>query len=282
MCHTSNLCICIHFFCILVARAQGDDEQPLRVLLFEGQQQLTVEEERTADARRDLETVKGELDTVKRELVSVKRDLIESRAGGVKGLMESAIAIAEANSKAEKAIAEANSKAEKAIAEANSKAEKAIAAANAKAETALRECAALRKECAALRASFNAAIAAIQAVPARAMAEAADEHTMLRSPPTKRPRKERLYGAHEVQRLNRGIDEAIAWISEKEAVLASYDYGKELAACQALQLKHEAVERDLAALADKVDGLRREGAKLTTETQVPFHSQSTQTLFSTQ
>ena len=212
MCHTSNLCICIHFFCILVARAQGDDEQPLRVLLFEGQQQLTVEEERTADARRDLETVKGELDTVKRELVSVKRDLIESRAGGVKGLMESAIAIAEANSKAEKAIAEANSKAEK-----------AIAAANAKAETALRECAALRKECAALRASFNAAIAAIQAVPARAMAEAADEHTMLRSPPTKRPRKERLYGAHEVQRLHRGIDEAIAWISEKEAVLASYD-----------------------------------------------------------
>ena len=81
-------------------------------------------------------------------------------------------------------------------------------------------------------------------------------------------RQERLYGAHEVQRLNRDIDEAIAWISEKEAVLASDDYGKELAACQALQRKHEAVERDLAALADKVDGLRREGAKLTTETQV--------------
>lgn len=78
-------------------------------------------------------------------------------------------------------------------------------------------------------------------------------------------RQERLFGAHEVQRLNRDIDEAIAWISEKDAILSSDDYGKDLANVQALQRKHDAVERDLAALADKVDGLRREGERLSSE-----------------
>ena len=75
-------------------------------------------------------------------------------------------------------------------------------------------------------------------------------------------RQERLFGAHEVQRLNRDIDEAIAWISEKDGLLSSDEYGKDLANVQALQRKHETVERDLAALADKVDGLMREGERL--------------------
>lgn len=75
-------------------------------------------------------------------------------------------------------------------------------------------------------------------------------------------RQERLFGAHEVQRLNRDIDEAISWISEKDTIISSDDYGKDLANVQSLQRKHDAVERDLAALADKVEGLTREGQRL--------------------
>lgn len=75
-------------------------------------------------------------------------------------------------------------------------------------------------------------------------------------------RQERLFGAHEVQRLNRDIDEAISWINEKDSIISSDDYGKDLANVQSLQRKHEAVERDLAALADKVEGLTREGQRL--------------------
>lgn len=75
-------------------------------------------------------------------------------------------------------------------------------------------------------------------------------------------RQQRLFGAHEVQRLNRDIDETISWINEKDSILSSDDYGKDLAQVQALQRKHDTVERDLAALADKVDGLSREGERL--------------------
>ena len=75
-------------------------------------------------------------------------------------------------------------------------------------------------------------------------------------------RQERLFGAHEVQRLNRDIDEAISWINEKDGILSSDEYGKDLANVQALQRKHDTIERDLAALADKVDGLMREGERL--------------------
>ena len=48
-------------------------------------------------------------------------------------------------------------------------------------------------------------------------------------------RQERLFGAHEIQRLNRDIDEAITWISEKESIISSDDYGKDLNSVQALQ-----------------------------------------------
>jgi len=78
-------------------------------------------------------------------------------------------------------------------------------------------------------------------------------------------RQERLFGAHEVQRLNRDIDEAISWINEKESIISTDDYGKDLANVQSLQRKHDAVERDLAALADKVDGLQREGQRLSAD-----------------
>lgn len=75
-------------------------------------------------------------------------------------------------------------------------------------------------------------------------------------------RQEKLFGAHEIQRFNRDADETVAWIAEKDVVLSSDDYGRDLASVQALQRKHEGVERDLAALEDKVATLGAEASRL--------------------
>ncbi|XP_050699362.1 spectrin alpha chain-like isoform X2 [Eriocheir sinensis] len=75
-------------------------------------------------------------------------------------------------------------------------------------------------------------------------------------------RQEKLFGAHEIQRFNRDADETIAWIAEKDVVLSSDDYGRDLASVQTLQRKHEGLERDLAALEDKVSTLGEEATRL--------------------
>lgn len=75
-------------------------------------------------------------------------------------------------------------------------------------------------------------------------------------------RQERLFGAHEIQRFNRDADETISWIMEKDAILSSDDYGRDLASVQALRRKHEGVERDLAALNEKVTALGAESKRL--------------------
>lgn len=75
-------------------------------------------------------------------------------------------------------------------------------------------------------------------------------------------RQEKLFGAHEIQRFNRDADETVAWIAEKDVVLSSDDYGRDLASVQTLQRKHEGVERDLAALEDKVSTLSTEAKRL--------------------
>lgn len=75
-------------------------------------------------------------------------------------------------------------------------------------------------------------------------------------------RQDKLYGAHEIQRFNRDADETVAWIAEKDVVLSSDDYGRDLASVQALQRKHEGIERDLAALEDKVSTLGKEAERL--------------------
>lgn len=75
-------------------------------------------------------------------------------------------------------------------------------------------------------------------------------------------RKETLFGAHEIQRFNRDIDETIAWIAEKDAALSGDDFGRDLASVQALQRKHEGTERDLAALEGKVQSLGQESERL--------------------
>ena len=66
-------------------------------------------------------------------------------------------------------------------------------------------------------------------------------------------KKERnLHAAHQVQRFVRAADETKSWMNEKDTALLSDDYGRDLASVQALQRKHEGLERDLAALEDKV------------------------------
>ncbi|CAG2119620.1 unnamed protein product, partial [Medioppia subpectinata] len=75
-------------------------------------------------------------------------------------------------------------------------------------------------------------------------------------------RQEKLFGAHEIQRFNRDANETIAWITEKDVVLSSDDYGRDLVSVQTLQRKHEGIERDLAALSDKVDTLGQEAHRL--------------------
>jgi len=75
-------------------------------------------------------------------------------------------------------------------------------------------------------------------------------------------RQQKLLGAHEIQRFNRDADETTAWITEKDVVLSSDDYGKDLASVQTLQRKHEGIERDLAALEDKVRTISQEAYRL--------------------
>ncbi|KAA0719870.1 Spectrin alpha chain, non-erythrocytic 1 [Triplophysa tibetana] len=75
-------------------------------------------------------------------------------------------------------------------------------------------------------------------------------------------RQAKLFGSAEVQRFNRDVDETISWIKEKEQLMASDDFGRDLASVQALLRKHEGLERDLAALEDKVNTLGGEADRL--------------------
>ncbi|CAG0895460.1 unnamed protein product [Darwinula stevensoni] len=65
-------------------------------------------------------------------------------------------------------------------------------------------------------------------------------------------RAQQLGSAHEVQRFHRDVDETKDWIQEKDEALNNEDYGKDLRSVQTLQRKHEGLERDLAALSDKI------------------------------
>lgn len=69
---------------------------------------------------------------------------------------------------------------------------------------------------------------------------------------------------HEVQRFTRDIEETKDWILEKDEALSIGDLGKDLRTVQALQRKHEGLERDLAALGDKVNQMNVGANSLTT------------------
>ncbi|PAV55545.1 hypothetical protein WR25_20353 [Diploscapter pachys] len=75
-------------------------------------------------------------------------------------------------------------------------------------------------------------------------------------------REQQLDSAHEVQRFHRDVDETRDWIQEKDDALDSDDFGRDLRSVQALQRKHEGVERDLAALGDKIKSLDEKANKL--------------------
>uniref|UniRef100_A0A7E4VTH7 Spectrin alpha chain n=1 Tax=Panagrellus redivivus TaxID=6233 RepID=A0A7E4VTH7_PANRE len=75
-------------------------------------------------------------------------------------------------------------------------------------------------------------------------------------------REQQLGSAHEVQRFHRDIDETRDWIAEKNDALDSDDFGRDLRSVQALQRKHEGVERDLAALGDQIKRLDDKANKL--------------------
>merc|ERR550532_60587 len=67
---------------------------------------------------------------------------------------------------------------------------------------------------------------------------------------------------HEVQMFHRDVDETKDWIAEKDEALNSDDIGKDMRTVQALQRKHEGLERDLAALGDKINRLDEAGVKM--------------------
>lgn len=64
------------------------------------------------------------------------------------------------------------------------------------------------------------------------------------------------HGFHSVfVNLCRDADETKEWIEEKNQTLNNDDTGNDLSTVQRLQRKHEGLERDLAALNDKVRDL---------------------------
>lgn len=60
------------------------------------------------------------------------------------------------------------------------------------------------------------------------------------------------YISHVCARKLRAADETKSWMNEKASDVLSEEYGRDLASVQALQRKHEGLERDLDALEEKV------------------------------
>merc|ERR1719211_183275 len=75
-------------------------------------------------------------------------------------------------------------------------------------------------------------------------------------------RVEAFEKAHEVQMFHRDVDETKDWILEKDEALSVDELGKDLRHVQALQRKHEGLERDLAALGDKIVKIDEASSKL--------------------
>lgn len=91
-------------------------------------------------------------------------------------------------------------------------------------------------------------------------------------------RAHQLASCHEVQRFHRDIDETKDWIREKDDALNNDDYGHDLRSVQTLQRKHEGLERDLAALGDKIRQLDETASRLIQthpdSAEITFHKQT--------
>nr|XP_004671146.2 spectrin alpha chain, erythrocytic 1 isoform X2 [Jaculus jaculus] len=77
-------------------------------------------------------------------------------------------------------------------------------------------------------------------------------------------RRESLSNAADLQRFKRDVTEAIQWMEEKEPLLTSEDYGKDLVSSEALFHSHKRLERNLAVMDDKVKELCAKADKLIT------------------
>lgn len=75
-------------------------------------------------------------------------------------------------------------------------------------------------------------------------------------------RQQKLFEAHEIQKFFRDTDKTISWVNEKSIPLSSEDFGRDLASVQALKRKHEALDRDLIALEEKVNQLSKDADEL--------------------
>ncbi|XP_062959972.1 spectrin alpha chain, erythrocytic 1 isoform X2 [Cynocephalus volans] len=75
-------------------------------------------------------------------------------------------------------------------------------------------------------------------------------------------RQKNLSSAADLQRFKRDVTEAIQWIKEKEPLLTSEDYGKDLVSSEALFHSHKGLERNLAVMEDKVKELCAKADKL--------------------
>lgn len=64
--------------------------------------------------------------------------------------------------------------------------------------------------------------------------------------------REHLAGALEIHSFNRDVDDTLQRVSEKSVSMASDDTGKDLAACEQLKRKQDALERDMTAIEGKL------------------------------
>ncbi|XP_013913266.1 PREDICTED: spectrin beta chain, non-erythrocytic 5-like [Thamnophis sirtalis] len=75
-------------------------------------------------------------------------------------------------------------------------------------------------------------------------------------------RAENLRAAHQVHQYDRDVDDLKGWMQEKDAVVTRGDYGYDLLGVQTLLSQHEGVERELAAIAKELEGVRGEAWRL--------------------
>ncbi|KAM5236514.1 spectrin alpha chain, erythrocytic 1 [Ctenodactylus gundi] len=77
-------------------------------------------------------------------------------------------------------------------------------------------------------------------------------------------RRKTLSDAADLQRFKRDVNEAVQWMEEKEPLLSSEDYGKDLFTSEGLFHSHKGLERNLAVMDDKVKELCAKADKLMT------------------
>ena len=75
-------------------------------------------------------------------------------------------------------------------------------------------------------------------------------------------RRQTLTDAREVHSYTQDANETIAWMLEKDRMISVEEFGSDLFTVQAMIRKHEGLERDLAALEDKITALSKEAARL--------------------